>query len=327
MKKTLILFVLVIILGVAAWRIVQHNPSQTASYDINSSAFAIEDESTVQRIFIADKSGHTIDLKKERTGWRLNDKYKADPNSVELLLNGIKNLEIQYIPPRAANENIIKTMASFGIQVELFAQGNQLLKKYFVGGMTQDERGTYFLMDGSNQPFVMQISGFVGNLRERFRPELNRFRSQKILDIQPDKIEYVEVLYPGQPEHNFRIESGMTRYTLFLDTQPDGTKSMTADRGRVESFFTGLEKIACESFLTGDIRQDSVQAGIPFCTMEIGEKESRVQRVKFWQKLGPQNASQQGLHRFFILKDDEFMLGQYDVIKTAFRNGSYFIKK
>jgi hypothetical protein len=182
-------------------------------------------------------------------------------------------------------------------------------------------------MDGSNQPYVMQIPGFVGNLRERFRPEINRFRSQKILDIQSDKIEYIEVLYPGQPENNFRIESGITRYALFLGAQPTEQQAIRADRGRVESFFNGLENIACESFLTGDIRQDSVQAGIPFCTLKIKEKDNKIQQVRFWQKLTLQNSSQQGLHRFFILKDDEFMLGQYDVIKAAFRNGSYFVKK
>lgn len=326
MKKSLVLFALVVVLGVIAWQMTKNRPAQSASYDVSASEFAIDPVQSIQRVFISDKSGQKIDLKKGRNEWVVNDLYRADQNSVDLLLKGIQKLEIQYIPPKAAIENIIKTMASFGIQVEIFGKGDALLKKYFVGGMTQDERGTYFLMDGANQPYVMQVPGFVGNLRERYRPEIKRFRSQRFLQVDPGQVKQIDVRYPTQPENDFRLVSTLTGYELSLGSPGQFTKSQKAAKGRVEAFLDGLQKVACESYLTGDVRQDSVSAELPFCVMRIEQDNADVQDVQFWQKQSAQKVSQQGLHRFYILKNGEFMLGQYDVIKEAFRSGAYFQK-
>jgi hypothetical protein len=326
MKKSLILFVLVVVLGIIAWQISKNRPADSTSYNVSASEFAVENIQSIQRIFIVDKSGMKIDLKKGRNEWIVNDVFRADQNSVDLLLKGIQKLEIQYIPPKAANENIIKTMASFGIQVEIFGKGNALLKKYFIGGMTQDERGTYFLMDGANQPYVMQVPGFVGNLRERYRPEIKRFRSQRFLTIDPSRLKQIDVRYPKLPENDFRLVSTLTGYELSLGSTGEFSQSQKAVKGRVEAFLDGLQKVACESYLTGDVRQDSVSAETPFCVMRIEQDKEDIQNVQFWQKQTSQNASQQGLHRFYMLKDGEFMLGQYDVIKEAFRNGAYFLK-
>ena len=326
MKKSLILFVLVVVLGVITWQILKNRPADSASYDVGASEFAVENIQSIQRIFIADKSGMKIDLKKGRNEWIVNDVFRADQHSVDLLLKGIQKLEIQYIPPKAATENIIKTMASFGIQVEIFGKGDALIKKYFVGGMTQDERGTYFLMDSANQPYVMQVPGFVGNLRERYRPEIKRFRSQRFLNIDPSRVQQIDVRYPKLPENDFRLVSTLTGYELSLSSTGELAQSQKAVKGRVEAFLDGLQKVACESYLTGDVRQDSVSAETPFCVMRIEQDKEDIQNVQFWQKQTAQNASQQGLHRFYMLKDGEFMLGQYEVIKEAFRNGAYFLK-
>ncbi len=323
MRKTLILLLIVVAAGFIAWKLIRNEPEKKASYDTSMSEFAIEDIQSVNHIFLSDKSGKQIDLKKNSRGWIVNDKYPADPGSVDLLLKGMQKLEIQYIPPKAAEENIIKTMAAFAIQVEAFGKKDKLLKKYYIGGMTQDERGTYFLMDGSSQPYVMQVPGFVGNLRERFRPELGRFRSLKFMQFDPDDVVAVRATYPNQGENDFLLESTLTGYQVYSGEDLPGGIPQKAAKGKVDAYLGRLQKIACEAYLTEDIRQDSVTAGTPFCSLELEFRDGKESRVRFWQKLNP-GIPDQPVNRFFILKDNEFMLGQYEVLKEAFRNGAFF---
>jgi hypothetical protein len=323
MRKTLILFVIVVAAGIAAWKLTSSRGDGSASYDTSMSAFAIEDIRAVKRIFLVDKGGNRIDLKQKGEGWIVNDRYPADQGSVDLLLKGMQKLEIQYIPPKAAAENILKTMAAFAIQVEIFGSRDRLLKKYFIGGMTQDERGTYFLMDGADQAYVMQVPGFVGNLRERFRPELGRFRSQKFLQFDPADVARVSAAYPGQQENSFRLEAQLTGYLVYGGEGTGSAEPQKAVKGKAEAYLDRLQRLACEAYLTDDIRRDSVTAGTPFCTLEIGFRNGEKNEVSFWQKIDP-NIPDQPVNRFFILKDNEFMLGQYEVIKEAFRNGAYF---
>ncbi len=73
-------------------------------------------------------------------------------------------------------------MAVTGIHVEIFDhQGNELLN-YYVGGVTQDERGTFFLKEGSTQPYCLNQPGFDGGLRARYALAPVDWRDVRFLD-------------------------------------------------------------------------------------------------------------------------------------------------
>ncbi|MCB9291126.1 MAG: hypothetical protein H6560_27725 [Lewinellaceae bacterium] len=49
---------------------------------------------------------------------------------------------------------MVESLATEGMKVELYDKDGGLLKAYYVGGSTSDERGTYMIMEGAEQPYV-----------------------------------------------------------------------------------------------------------------------------------------------------------------------------
>jgi hypothetical protein len=72
MKKNLLYAAVLILLLAAAWWITQKDDRSTL--DPNETVFSVEDTASIDRIFIADKSGRSILAEKEPDGrWLVND--------------------------------------------------------------------------------------------------------------------------------------------------------------------------------------------------------------------------------------------------------------
>ena len=74
----------------------------------------------------------------------INDTYRANENAIKGVLNFFEKNRIKFIPSKAATDNIINEIALIGLKVEVFDKENNLLKSFFIGGNTPNERGTYF---------------------------------------------------------------------------------------------------------------------------------------------------------------------------------------
>jgi hypothetical protein len=96
-------------------------------------------------------------------------------------------------------------MAVSGIHVEIFDLEGKPLLSYYVGGVTQDEYGTYFLKDGSSQPYALNLPGFDGNLRQRYAIPASDWRDVRFWMEDNDKIDTLTVDYPQQHQHSFKI--------------------------------------------------------------------------------------------------------------------------
>jgi hypothetical protein len=133
--------------------------------------FSIEDTASINRIFMVDKENNTADLREKEDGrWYINDKYLAKKHSINVLLKTFKRMTIKNPVARSAEKNIIKQLATKSVKVEVYS-GDDIIQTYYIGGVTQDQTGTYALLEGSDRPFVIEIPGFRGYLSSRFYTE------------------------------------------------------------------------------------------------------------------------------------------------------------
>ncbi|MEL7162157.1 MAG: hypothetical protein AAFN92_15485, partial [Bacteroidota bacterium] len=170
MTRTFILLLAVILLGGIAWYATSDgNQQPTRATDRSPDRqFGYKNLEDIQRIFIADRQGHQVNLTRGGiTGW-LADGHPANENILKNLLQPVQRLEIQSLPARAAVPNIIKNLATAGILVQLFDATGNKLRGYYVGGGTNDERGTYAIVEGSESPYVVHLPHWTGNVRHRF---------------------------------------------------------------------------------------------------------------------------------------------------------------
>lgn len=283
-QRTGILAALFLLIGGAAYFFWQQSKHQDAGSRLSPDmAFAVPDANAIYRIFIADRRGRTADLKRNGDHWLYNGRYKARSSAVEILLQTVCCLNVLYVPPKAAEQNAVKSLAADGIKVELYDRQNRLLKCYYVGGVTADERGTFMIMDGAEQPYVMYLPGFIGQLRVRYLLGDENWRDRMIFTEKPDRIQSISVEYPQHRSASFRIDKvGKAEYLVrpFFSTTPPS--KMPQRKGAAEAYLLRYEFLGAEGFAYEELNRDSITALVPFAIVNLVRTDSSAIKARFW---------------------------------------------
>lgn len=211
MNRRLLLFLVLAVLGAAAWWLSSRSTGSTL--DPALSDFAIADTARVTRIHISDRKGMAIDLQRTGDGWRVNGRYRARQPEVSLLLNTFKRIEVKSPVPKSAEETALRAMAASSTKVEIYTGGKEPEKIWIVGHDTKDQKGTHMVLElpgvgRSSSPFIMGMHGFIGILNTRFPTDPDNWRSSSVF-CYPDlhALASVEVEHVARPDASYRIEN------------------------------------------------------------------------------------------------------------------------
>jgi len=298
-------------------------------------AFAMENIDKLYRIVITEKNKKSIILeKKEDDKWQLNNKYLARKNAVDNLLEVIKQVQIKYIPEPSAVKNIIAEMRTIGVQVDLYGQDNSLMKSYLVGGSTQDERGTYMLMndEGNNrpQPFVMRIPSIEGSVRGRFILSETNWRDRSVINEELSDVKYIKVEYPENQNESFMIKLKEGEPVLFAQ---DDVIISGVDQNKVKGYTQLFDGIYAEYIDNLNPLRDSISALKPFSIISYGKSEADYKVVRLFplSDILYERAEPQALNvtkvegRYFVdCSWGDFMLVQHRLIGKLLRGRSFF---
>jgi len=166
MNRTLILLIAVLLLGGVAWWVSTAGASPAKVSDrAPERQFGIAEMDQVHRIFIADRKGHKVNLTRGGvTGW-LADGKPANDNIMDNLEDALEHLEVQSLPTPQAKPHMINNLAAQGILVQAFDKDNNKLRGYYIGGGNHDETGTFAIVEGSEEPYVVHVDHFTGNIK------------------------------------------------------------------------------------------------------------------------------------------------------------------
>ncbi len=297
MKKTLILLILFLAIGGATMYLTTKKDTKTTILTEERN-FAVEDIESVHKIFIADRNGKSVTLERKANYWQLNKKHRANPNAISNLLNTIQKLKIKYTPPKAAVKNIINDIATNNIKVEIYNKSGAQLKVYYVGGVTNDEFGTYMIKEDAEAPFVTYVPGFEGSLRVRYMTDEINWRDKAIFAERLPNIEAVSIEYPKQKNKSFKLEKTDGRYTLgpYYDNSPKAKKELP--KGVAEKYLVGFERLVAENFMNDYEKKDSIQQLLPFSIIRFKAHNEKEKIVKLHPIIKRSKAGQ-------ILLDDE----------------------
>ncbi len=313
-----------VLIGLIVFYVYKNKGDQSTTIDRAESNFKIENINTIGRIILTHKDGTRSDLKRVGDHWVVNDLHRVRQTNIDHLLRGIQTQHLDHIPNRAATENILPSMAVTGIHVEIFDLNGASLLNYYVGGVTQDERGTYFLKEGSSQPYCLNQPGFDGGMRARYALTPVDWRDVRFWMEDMDKVDTMKVRYPKQIQHSFVIYKKGSGYAVdpMYTTTPRKDGEVT---NRVKSYFTTLSQLACEDYLNDAPERDSILQMVPFMEMTMIYPD-KTSSLKFYP-VGPISVSEFSppVSRYFIqYEGKDFMIGQHEVMKGAFRSYDYF---
>jgi len=335
---------LTIILAIISIVLIVNNTKSTIKAD-----FTVEDVSNITKIFMSDKLNNMVTLKKiDDQNWILNDKYPARNDGIDMLLETFSQMRVREPVSIAGRNNVIKWLAASSTKVEIYQQKyrinlfdkikffphEKLTKVFYVGGETQDNRGTFMLIEGSSEPFVVHIPGFKGFLSPRFNANETEWRKHTIFDLKISEISSVKVEYPSSQDSSFQI----TRKDKIFEVKKLKYNKIISpyDTLKVLDYMSGFTNINFETFrnFLGKKVIDSLTSQPPMAIISVTDISGKENKILTYKKLADPGSIDEftgkelkfDRDRFYglINQGNDFVLLQYFVFDAILRTSEYF---
>ena len=325
MKRTVILLLIFALFGGATWYYLNNKQDKVSSVSWDRN-FAIDDVDQIHKIFIAPRTNVVPPSTFVRNGdhWIMNDQYKANQNAIKNVLDFAKRVRVSYLAAKAATPTMVKDLSTNGIKVEFYDKAGKALKKFYVGGMTNDELGTYMIMEDANQPYVTHIPSWEGGLRARFTLRSEQWRDRSVFDEKVENIKAVSIEYPLQKNKSFKLERKGTRdFEVRPFYEINAPNNKKAKPGVVENFLMGFESIAAEGFINEHNQRDSISQMLPFAIVKLTNTEDKTKEVRFHPLKIDMRATDPGtnpaIERYHAdVVDGDYMLVQHRLFEKIF---------
>jgi hypothetical protein len=340
---------IIIILALSALVLFLIFKSKTNTIDNSSNQFAVDDTASITKIFIADKNNNTVMLsRKDSSVWMVNDTFRASKDVVVSLLKTIMSLDVKQPVSKSGRQQIMKLLATNSTKVEIYQNvyridlfdkikwfpHEKLTKTYYVGSPTQDNLGTYMLLKGAEDPYIVFIQGFNGFLNTRYSPMVKDWRDHTVFSLKYNQINSVQVNIHGDPMGSFSVIKKSPR-DFEVKMLSDKLKFIAYDTLKIMDLFASFENVRFETLLN-DIdktEKDSIFMSGPYITINIEEADGKKMTVKtFLMKASPNQIDQLGnsieydRDRLYALINDDkdLVLIQFYVFGRLFKPLGYY---
>jgi hypothetical protein len=324
--------------------------SSTTTLRKNESDFSVRDTASVIKIFLADKNNNEVTLERSAGGtWLVDGKYLAQKEKIYSFLGTLNELRVRSPVPIAARNNVITRMSAIAKKVEIYQirprinifnfiklfPHEKLTKTYYVGDVTQDNQGTFMLMKGSEEPYIVHITGFRGFVASRYSTVKADWRDYTVFKTPINRIKSVELEFPLKPEESYRIDV-RDNQNIILTSLLNNQIIQNYDTIRALNLLTSFEDVRFESLLAQLLKKefiDSVTASVPKTIITLTDKDGKVNKVIIFTKKGfadtyPENGAAlepMDIDRAYALVNDkeDFVLIQYYVFDKVTRTLGY----
>lgn len=284
-RKTYLLLAVLLLLGLGTWWLSRRSEKAGSTLDADATAFAVADTAAVDKIFVATKGGQTHTLRRvARNYWRLDERFDVRPDMIRMLLETLARTRVKAPVPKAARNNIIRSLAAGGVKVEVYQHG-QLSKTFYVGRPTENMEGTYMILQGAEDPYVTHIPGFVGFLSTRFNLTPRDWRTVPVFNTPMALLETVTVTAPGRPEASFTVRRADRGFVV------DGLPVEKTDTLATRLYARLYAKVNGQEFLDSVQvrRSDSLLRTPPAFTIAVqARRAAHPDRLRLWILKGNQ---------------------------------------
>ena len=281
----------------------------------NEKKFSISEIGKIDKIFLSDRKGNNITLRKDNNLWTVNNKYNVRDDAVSTLLSTIQKISIQRPVPETGYNNVIKQLATTGVKVEIYYDNK--IKTYTVGGSTSNHLGTYMLMDKSENPYIVHIAGFNGFLSPRYgiqgyELDINNWRDNTVFKIEIERIKKISVIDLQEKNKSFNI---ITKPLSLTDVNNNDIKY---DLDKVIKYLNNFSQLNSENFKGNNI-DISNEKLIYRLKINHDNKEDILETYTFSKTNNNNNNSKPNVERMYArLNNGEFLLIQNYVFNKVF---------
>lgn len=258
-KKSLIYIVIIAVLIVIAAILIGNN-RYLSTLRGEAADFTVYDTASITKLFFADKSGNKVLLQRTPEGWNVNNEYKANQNLINDMLYTLNRMRIKMPVSVKKSDNIVTNMASTNTKVEVYQMLPRInlfnkiklfyhekrSKVFYIGGVTQDNSGTYILKEGGDKVYIVHLHGFRGFISSRFTANPTDWREHVIFNEQMGDIASLKLELNDDPDNGFIInENGRYQFSM---KRLNG-QTVEFDTLRVLNLMSSFKDVRFESFL------------------------------------------------------------------------------
>jgi hypothetical protein len=301
MRKNRVTFIIALILLLVAAALVVTNSYTTLKRKVSD--FSVQDTTIVTKIFLADKNNNEVTLTRSADGtWLVDGKYPAQQAKISSFLKTLMDLEVRSPVPLAARNNVITRMSAIAKKIEIYQvvprinlfgklklfSHEKLTKTYYIGDVTQDNQGTFMLMKGAEEPYIVHIPGFRGFVASRYSTARSDWRDFTVFKTKLNEIQSLKVEFPLKPEESYRFDLPDSRH-VELRSLPGNQVIENYDTIRVLGLLTSFADVRFESLLEPLIKKefiDSVKTSTPKTIITLQDRSGKVNEVKIFNKKG-----------------------------------------
>jgi len=274
-RSTLVLlFVLLLLAG--AYFLFNRGQSSIEGEDAQ---FAVKDTSHISQVnLIAYRNSKEVQrVRLERNGkkWKANQ-FEASSERVAILLKTITRLQVREPVHPNAKVNVIKMLSTDHIRVEI-KSGNGDEKVYFVGEEPPIGSGSMMMVNGADEPFIVELPGHNGYLKPFYSANLNDWRENLLFNVPPQELKRLKIEYAGadssfeliQKDKGFILASGEKMDSLIL-----------------MQYLSNLGKKSAQSFIDREMPRglDSLKKNKPNIRLTITNNKNETTKIVLYNR-------------------------------------------
>ncbi len=283
-KSTFILFLVVVVLGISTF-LLMRKPWSNSQHE--AAAFAVKDTAKVTRVFLADKAGKTLTLERNSDNtWTANNNVLVDHTKINLLLTTLHDFQVKMPVSPSMHNTAMGILGSKGIKCEIY-EGERLLKVIYIGTETPEKEGTFMILEGEDQPYIIQQPGFIGFLTPRFSTDEIKWRSKLIFNVAKKDIQEITIRYPSNASESF-VLNAITAQQKGVIQDIKGNLVQT-DTLKTNLLLNAFEQLYAEGFydetVFTKVERDSVFGLNAYVSIDLKLINGDIQHLSLYEKL------------------------------------------
>lgn len=169
---------------------------------VDKDLFRVADPSTADRVVLESANGK-VELALNGSRWKVNDRYDADRNMIEVLMATLREAEPKRPVAASVRDSLSAHLDQRGVKVSVWSEG-QLLKRFTAGG-NELKTQAYFKDAQTGRVYVMTIPGYRVYVAGILELTENQWRDKYAFAFNWRNFASLQAEFPDKPAENFRV--------------------------------------------------------------------------------------------------------------------------
>jgi hypothetical protein len=256
-------------------------------------------------------------------------------SAINNLLETVEKIQILYIAPDAAKENIMRDITRNGVLARFFDKNGKKILGYQVGTSSADGQGTNIIMEESDQPYVVHIPIWEGHLLPRYMTKEEDWRDRAVFASEFENIKSVSIDYPKQQKFSFKLEKDENGKYSVNPLNPTTTRMRgMPNQSNIKRYLGHFKRLEAEAIKNSYDRRLEITQQLPFAVVKMTLDNGKETEVKYFPipetHTGSSNPASPSnpvtTQKYFATMNDDFLLVQQVVFGKIFQNyESFFV--